>query len=105
MRSQYQFDRQTERTKEAVSREELQRLFRVIIHNDEVTPYDFVIVILVRFFQLDAQAAELVTWTAHTTGKAQVSVLPFSEAQRRVGKARFAANLEGYPLLFTIEHE
>ncbi len=103
MRGQLQIDRQTERKQETESDEELERLFRVIIHNDDVTPYDFVIVILVRFFQLDAPAAELVTWTAHTAGLAQVSILPLAEARRRVGKAQFAANLEGYPLHFTIE--
>jgi len=75
----------------------------VIIHNDDVTPYDFVIIVLVRFFLLDTPTAELVTWTAHTAGLAQVSILPLAEATRRVGKAQFAANLEGYPLHFTIE--
>jgi ATP-dependent Clp protease adaptor protein ClpS len=103
MRGQLQIDRQTKRKQKTESREELERLYRVIIHNNDVTPYDFVIVILVRFFQLDAPAAELVTWTAHTTGSAQVSILPLAEARRRVGKAQFAANLEGYPLHFTIE--
>jgi len=41
--------------------------------------------------------------TAHLNGQALVAMLPLSEAKLRVGKAHFAAQLEGYPLLFTIE--
>lgn len=77
--------------------------FRIVIHNDEVTPYDFVILILQTIFHLAPVAAELVTFAAHTTGHALVAVLPKPEAQRRVGKAHFAAQLEGYPLTFTLE--
>lgn len=91
-----------EETKEKVA---LDPLYRVLVHNDDLTPYDFVIIVLVRFFMLDPQAAELVTWTAHNSGVAQVAILPLTVAQRRVGQAHFAASLEGYPLTFTIEPE
>jgi ATP-dependent Clp protease adaptor protein ClpS len=84
---------------------ELERLHKVIIHNDDVTPIDFVLVALVRFFHLQPADAEIVTWTAHNTGLALVAVLPLSQARRRVGRAHFAASLEGYPLTFTIEPE
>jgi ATP-dependent Clp protease adaptor protein ClpS len=85
--------------------EELEPLYKIFIHNDDVTPYDFVISILERIFQLDAVAAEVVTFTAHTAGIAYVTTLPRTEAQQRVGKAHFAASLEGFPLTFTIEPE
>jgi len=84
---------------------DLERLHRVLVHNDDVTPYDFVLVVLVRFFGLQAADAERVTWTAHNSGTALVAILPLSEAQKRVGQAHFAASLEGYPLTFTIEPE
>ena len=80
-------------------------MWKVIVHNDDVTPYDFVIIVLIRFFSLDPQDAERITWTAHNRGAALVRVLPKSEAERRVGQAHFAAGLEGYPLTFTIEPE
>ena len=84
---------------------ELERLHKVLIHNDDVTPYDFVLVTLVRFFHLQPADAETITLTAHNTGLALVAILPLSEARRRVGRAHFAASLEGYPLTFTIEPE
>ena len=83
--------------------EVLEPLYRVIIHNDDVTPFDFVIHVLQKIFELTPPEAELVTVIAHTIGLAHVTTLPKTEAQKRVGKAHFAASLEGYPLHFTIE--
>ena len=78
-------------------------LAKVLIHNDDVTPMDFVVIILQRIFQLSPLEAEHVMITAHFNGLALVATLPMSEAKKRVGKAHFAAQLEGYPLMFTIE--
>lgn len=79
--------------------------YRVLIHNDDVTPMDFVVNILLKIFKLMLPEAEMVMLIAHTRGIAYVQTLPKSEAKSRVGKAHFAANLEGYPLKFTIEPE
>jgi ATP-dependent Clp protease adaptor protein ClpS len=79
--------------------------YKVLIHNDDVTPYDFVVAILIRVFALTPVIAEHITYLAHTNGMALVAVLPKSEAERRVGKAHFAARLEGFPLTFSLEPE
>lgn len=75
----------------------------VFIHNDEITPFDFVITILQRIFQLVSIDAERVAIEAHTNGIAYVTTLPCPEANKRVGKAHFAASLDGYPLMFSVE--
>ncbi len=82
---------------------EVEPPFKVFIHNDDVTPYDFVIIVLQKFFDLTPLEAEHVTFVAHTAGVAYVATFPKTEAQKRVGKARFAASLEGFPLAFSIE--
>lgn len=79
--------------------------YRVLVHNDDVTPYDFVVAVLIRIFGLTPIIAEHITYLAHRKGVALVVVLPKTEAERRVGKAHFAARLEGYPLTFTVEPE
>lgn len=79
--------------------------WRVFIHNDDVTPYDFVVLILQKVFQLSTLESEHVTFVAHTAGVAYVATYGKSEAQKRVGKAHFAAGLEGYPLTFSMEPE
>lgn len=78
-------------------------LYRVIIHNDDVTPMDFVMHILREVFLLSGIHALQVMYTAHYHGTALVDVLPKIDAQRKVGRAHYSARLRGFPLQFTIE--
>jgi ATP-dependent Clp protease adaptor protein ClpS len=80
-------------------------LYRVIVHNDDITPMDFVLRILGSIFQLSGPRAVQVMYTAHYQGQAYVQTLPKAEAQKRVGLAHMSARLNRYPLLFTIEAE
>ena len=84
---------------------ELEPLYRVIIHNDHVTPMDFVVHVLKTFFYLSNPKAAEIMLIAHFTGTAYVQTLPKSEAEKRVNKAHFAVGLEGYPLHFSMEPE
>ena len=85
--------------------EELDRPYRIIIHNDNVTTFDFVIAVLVTIFELSFGRAEHVAYEAHTRGQAYVTTLPLEEAKSRVFKAQYAARQQGFPLTFTIEPE
>ncbi len=78
---------------------------KVLIHNDDVTPMDFVVYILRTVFGLSYGLAESVMLTAHLTGVAYVVTLSHEEAKYRVGKAHGLARAAGYPLTFTIEPE
>ena len=80
-------------------------LYRVIIHNDDVTPMDFVVHVLHSIFALLVPDAIKVMYAAHNRGESVVQVLPKSEAEKRINKAHFAAGLEGYPLHFSMEPE
>jgi ATP-dependent Clp protease adaptor protein ClpS len=84
---------------------ELEPLYRVIIHNDDVTPMDFVVHVLKTCFYLSNPKAAEIMMTAHFSGMAYVQTLPKSEAEKRINKAHFAAGLEGYPLHFSMEPE
>jgi ATP-dependent Clp protease adaptor protein ClpS len=94
-----------EPAEDIIVEDQLESLYKVIVHNDDITPYDFVIIVLIRFFELNPADAERITWTAHNQGAALVRILPKAEAERRVGQAHFAASLEGFPLTFTVEPE
>ena len=85
--------------------EELERPYRVIIHNDNVTTFEFVIGILVTVFYLSFMRATRIALEAHTQGNAYVGTFPLEEAKRRVFKAQYAARQQGFPLTFTIEPE
>jgi ATP-dependent Clp protease adaptor protein ClpS len=84
---------------------DLEPLFKVVIHNDEVTPMDFVVHILKTIFYLANDKAADIMLTAHVYGSAYVQTLAKSEAQRRIDKAHAEALNAGYPLKFTVEPE
>jgi ATP-dependent Clp protease adaptor protein ClpS len=84
---------------------ELEPPYRVLVHNDDITPMDFVVHVLKTiFYQSNPKAFEIML-IAHITGLAYVQTLPKSEAEKRINKAHFAAGLEGYPLHFSMEPE
>jgi len=75
----------------------------VLIHNDNVTTFEFVIEILQRIFHLSYEIAEHIAWETHTKDVAPVVTRPKAEAQRLVDQAHAAARANGFPLTFTIE--
>jgi ATP-dependent Clp protease adaptor protein ClpS len=85
------------------SDDELARPYRVIIENDDVTPMDFVTLVLCAIFGLTIERAVDVMLTAHTSGRALVAVYPYEEARDRVYRAHDAAREAGYPLSFYLE--
>ena len=84
---------------------ELEPLFRVLIHNDDVTPMDFVVHVLKNFCYLENDKAADIMFTAPVYGSAYVQTLAKSEAEKRINKAHTAANNAGYPLKFSMEPE
>jgi ATP-dependent Clp protease adaptor protein ClpS len=77
--------------------------YQVLIHNDDVTPYDYVVRILQRIFALSEELADHVAWTAHHEEIAVVVIRPRAEADRLITMARSHARLDGYPLTFSME--
>ena len=86
-----------------VSDEEWEKPYRVIIQNDDVTPMDFVVVVLMTIFELSIDQAYDVMLEAHQNGRALVKVLPLQEAKDRVYTAQSLARDAGYPLSFYLE--
>jgi ATP-dependent Clp protease adaptor protein ClpS len=84
---------------------ELEPLHRVIIHNDDITPMEFVVHVLKNFFYLSNPKAAEIMLAAHFYGIAYVQTLPKSEAEKRINKAHAAAATRGYPLHFSMEIE
>jgi ATP-dependent Clp protease adaptor protein ClpS len=85
--------------------EQYERRWFVLIHNDDITPFEYVIAILIDLFLLSEEIAEHVAQTAHTEGKAVAVVRPRAEAERLVRVARSRVRMDGYPLTFSIEPE
>ncbi|MCY3900898.1 MAG: ATP-dependent Clp protease adaptor ClpS [Caldilineaceae bacterium] len=75
----------------------------ILVHNDDVTPYDFVIETLRRIFILSEEIAETVTWEAHSKGVAPVCTRPKSVAEKLIAAAHALARANGFPLTFSLE--
>ena len=78
-------------------------LYKVLIHNDDVTPLDYVIRILRRVFTLSQELAEHIAETAHNEEVAIVVIRPRTEAEKLLGAARLQARADGFPLTFSME--
>ncbi len=85
--------------------EDLDKRYRVVIHNDNVTTFEFVISILVKVFEQTFARATKLAFETHYKGNAYVATLPLEEAKTKVFKAQFAAREQGFPLVFSIEPE
>jgi len=80
-------------------------LYRVLIHNDDLTPMDFVVHVLQEVFKLPFFRAARVMLEAHRGGVALVVTEPLERAEFHVDQARSLARGRGWPLSFSIEPE
>jgi ATP-dependent Clp protease adaptor protein ClpS len=78
-------------------------MYKVLIHNDDVTTYPFVLDILTAIFKLGMVHAREVALKAHCTGIALVDILPYEQAEFRIEHAHSLARMEKYPLKLTFE--
>lgn len=80
--------------------------YRVVLHNDDVTPIPFVAFILLEVFELNKDNAVRKIMEAESKGASTImSGCGFDEANKKVGKADSICEKEGYGLKFTIEEE
>ncbi len=77
--------------------------YKVLLHNDEVTPMDFVVETLQRFFLPEHARAMEVMKVAHDQGVAVVAIMPLEHAEFKVEQAHGHARVNGFPLTFSIE--
>ena len=85
------------------ARVEPPRLYRVLLHNDDYTPMDFVVSILRDIFRKDDAEAVRIMLHVHQRGIGGAGVYPFQIAEMKVVKVRQAAKAEGHPLKCTME--
>lgn len=81
------------------------RMYRVLLHNDDFTPREFVVLVLQHVFHLsEAESTKLMVYV-HTNGVGVVGIYPFSVAETKVAEVREAAEKARYPLICSMEPE
>lgn len=88
-----------------VSRPEVQKppLYQVLLLNDDYTPMDFVVDVLMRFFGMNPEKATQVMLHVHTRGKGVCGVFTREVAESKVAQVNDFARANHHPLLCTME--
>jgi ATP-dependent Clp protease adaptor protein ClpS len=77
--------------------------YRVIIFNDDTTPMEFVIQILIEIFNKDIESATELTMEVHTKGKATAGIYTAEIAHEKVAESLNCVLLHGYQLKLSAE--
>jgi ATP-dependent Clp protease adaptor protein ClpS len=80
-------------------------LWKVMIHNDDYTPAEFVVQVLMEVFKQTAGQAHETMNTAHKTGFALAGIYPREIAETKAQKAVRYAQAAGHPLQVSAEPE
>ena len=79
--------------------------YKVVFMNDDATPMDFVVEILVAIFHHTQQTAQELTMTIHNKGSAVVGVYTYEIAEQKGIEATNESRTRGFPLQVKIEQE
>lgn len=79
------------------------RLWHVVLLNDDFTPMDFVVDILMKHFALSEDAATAVMFDVHKKGKGIAGTYSRDVAETKGSMVVYEAREAGHPLAATIE--
>lgn len=91
-----------ERQKEKLSEPPM---YKVVMHNDDYTPFEFVISVLVDIFRMSEEKATNIAVQIHHQGKGICGVFAKDIAEFKQQKVMDRARAEEHPLQCTIESE
>ena len=79
--------------------------YKVVFLNDDTTPMDFVVRVLMEIFKHSADTAEKITMTIHNEGSGVVGVFNYEIAEQKSIETTNAARSSGFQLQVRIEEE
>jgi ATP-dependent Clp protease adaptor protein ClpS len=81
------------------------RRWKVILINDDTTPMEFVISVLIEIFKHTNDTASDIMLQVHETGSGIAGVYSFEIAEAKAVEATNLARTNGYPLQIKLEEE
>lgn len=81
------------------------RRYDVIIHNDDFTPMDFVVELLIHYFRHSVEQATEIMLDIHQKGSAVCGTYYLEIAETKVNQVQQKARSQGFPLLATLQPE
>jgi ATP-dependent Clp protease adaptor protein ClpS len=79
--------------------------FKVIVLNDDATPMDWVIQLLVFIFKHSQETAKQLTLTIHNEGSGIAGIYSYEVAEQKSIEAVNISREHGFPLTFRLEQE
>tara|TARA_Y100000034_G_scaffold77256_1_gene92846 strand:- start:26 stop:346 length:321 start_codon:yes stop_codon:yes gene_type:complete len=79
--------------------------YKVIMYNDDYTPMEFVVLILMQLFHKTGEAANSVMLNVHNSGKGIAGVFSKEIAETKVREVNDVARSYGHPLKCELEAE
>lgn len=80
-------------------------MYKVVLNNDDYTPMDFVVEVLLKFFGMNLEKANHIMFRVHREGKAIVGTYSAEIAETKVAQVNQYARVNEHPLLCTMEQE
>jgi len=78
-------------------------MYKVLLHNDDYSSMDFVVMVLARIFHKSTQQAEQIMLQVHEKGQGLCGVYTKEIAQTKVEQVKTLAKQNEFPLLATYE--
>ena len=81
------------------------KMYKVIMHNDDYTSMEFVIMVLVEVFNKKVPEATQVMYDVHKKGVGVAGVYAYDIANTKIIQAENLAQLEAHPFKLSLEEE
>lgn len=79
--------------------------YKVVFLNDDKTPMQFVIEVLIHIFKHSSASAETITMNIHSEGSGIAGVYPFEIAEQKGQETVTLSRQHGFPLKVKVEKE
>jgi len=80
-------------------------MYRVLLHNDDYTTMDFVVMVLKKIFHKTQEQSEQIMFDVHRKGRGVCGIYTFEIAQTKVEQVKVLAKEHAFPLLATYEED
>jgi ATP-dependent Clp protease adaptor protein ClpS len=80
-------------------------LFKVVLLNDDSTPIDFVVSVLMEIFKHSSTTAEQLTMTIHNEGSGVAGIYNYEIAEQKAIEATNVSRANGFPLVIKVEQD
>ncbi len=77
--------------------------YKVILNNDDYTPMDFVVEVLMKFFSMDSEKATQIMLAIHYEGKGICGIFSYEIAETKVALVNQYSKDNHHPLKCTME--